>query len=144
MSVSYRPPSSLLSLFLDEFSSYLGKVVTSPGDLVLVGDFNIHLAMSSNSDTCCFNNLLNAYGPGGPQWLSWLRCHSGNQRVASSSLGPARPSPVVAKYLQSHRSAHYLHEDIQSAYRAKHRDSIDVCTKQHFSQYEPGLWSLFF
>lgn len=46
--IVYRPPpsqSNLLTpgLFFEEFSSFLEQIITSPGNLLLVGDFNFHV-----------------------------------------------------------------------------------------------------
>ena len=46
--VVYRPPPSKknrlnVSLFLDEFSSLLERLITSSSPLIIVGDFNFHL-----------------------------------------------------------------------------------------------------
>ena len=41
--VLYRPPSSHVSPFFDEFASYLAHIVTASGYLLIVGDFNFHV-----------------------------------------------------------------------------------------------------
>jgi exonuclease III len=41
--VLYRPPGVNISTFLDEFANYLEYISTSPGYLLLAGDFNIHV-----------------------------------------------------------------------------------------------------
>ena len=38
----YRPPSSKMSTFLDEFQNLLEIFVPSPSELIIIGDFNIH------------------------------------------------------------------------------------------------------
>ena len=48
MVVVYRPPPSQknrlsVTLFVDEFSSLLEKLIISTGSLVITGDFNFHL-----------------------------------------------------------------------------------------------------
>lgn len=58
--IFYRPPSSSMSVFLDEFASFLTDVSAS-GDLILSGDFNIHV----NNNTCTtaksFLELLDSF-----------------------------------------------------------------------------------
>ena len=40
--VIYRSPVLAVRPFLDELSSYLSEVTMTPGNLVIVGDFNLH------------------------------------------------------------------------------------------------------
>ena len=47
--VLYRPPSSDVSLFFDEFANYLAHVVTASGYLLIVGDFNLHVDSQNNA-----------------------------------------------------------------------------------------------
>ena len=41
LGVVYRPPSSSVSLFLDELTTYFDHHMTTSGELILVGDFNL-------------------------------------------------------------------------------------------------------
>ena len=47
--VLYRPPSSDVSLFFDEFANYHAHVVTASGYLLIVGDFNLHVDSQKNA-----------------------------------------------------------------------------------------------
>ena len=53
--IIYRPPSSNCILFLTEFGSLLEHYITTPGALMITGDFNLHL--DNKSDPTC-NNFL--------------------------------------------------------------------------------------
>ena len=63
LSVIYRPPPSTKNKtthkqFLTEFADYLGYIVTTPGMLLIVGDFNYHVEDTSDSEACSFNTLI--------------------------------------------------------------------------------------
>ena len=47
--VLYRPPSSDVSLFFDEFASYLAHILTASGHLLIVGDYNFHVDSQNNT-----------------------------------------------------------------------------------------------
>ena len=47
--VLYLPPSSDVSLFFDEFASYLAHIVTASGYLLIVGKFNFHVHSQNNA-----------------------------------------------------------------------------------------------
>ena len=53
----YRPPSSKMSTFLDEFQNLLEIFVPSPSELIISGDFNIH-ADSDLSTPNKFSGIL--------------------------------------------------------------------------------------
>jgi hypothetical protein len=57
----YRPPSSSLSNFLSDFSSLLDGLVTSPSELIVTGDFNIHADCPTNPSTSAFLDILDSY-----------------------------------------------------------------------------------
>lgn len=66
LSVVYRPPPSksnkfTVKQFLGEFAEYLAHLVTSPGHLIILGDFNFHVNDSSDRDACSFQDLLSSY-----------------------------------------------------------------------------------
>ena len=47
--VLYRSPSSDVSLFFDEFASYLAHILTASGHLLIVVDFNFHVDSQNNT-----------------------------------------------------------------------------------------------
>ena len=57
----YRPPSSSFPLFLSEFQSILETFISSPGELIISGDFNIHVDNLTDSHSAQFNNLLTSF-----------------------------------------------------------------------------------
>ena len=66
MMIIYRPPPSsnnqlTLSLFFDEFSQLLERSVSSPGQLLLCGDFNFHAEDPSDHNTRKFLDLLHCF-----------------------------------------------------------------------------------
>ena len=67
LSVIYRPPPSTKNQtthtqFQAEFADYLGNIVTAPGMLLIVGDFNYHVEDTSDSEACSFTNLIESFG----------------------------------------------------------------------------------
>ena len=48
-------------MFLEEFSSFLEKVVTTTAPLVIVGDFNFHLDNENDQSVARFQDLLGAF-----------------------------------------------------------------------------------
>jgi hypothetical protein len=61
LSVVYRPPSSNIGQFIDEFACFLEGVVTSCGKVLIVGDFNIHVESKENSASQRFLALLDHF-----------------------------------------------------------------------------------
>ena len=63
----YRLPPSKANqlnsaLFFEEFCILAEQLVVSPGNLLIVGDFNYHVDNISNLDTVKFNNILESFG----------------------------------------------------------------------------------
>ena len=63
----YRPPPSKANqlnsaLFFEDFCILAEQLVVSPGNLLIVGDFNYHVDNISNLDTVKFNNILESFG----------------------------------------------------------------------------------
>lgn len=58
----YRPPGPSLSNFMTEFSAVLANLVTSPSELFICGDFNIHIDDCHSSSVASFIDLLNSFG----------------------------------------------------------------------------------
>ena len=59
----YRRPTSskyseTLSVFLDEFQTFLSSAATTPHEIIITGDFNIHLDDPNDSSSQQFINLL--------------------------------------------------------------------------------------
>ena len=66
MVVVYRPPPSpknrlSVTLFLDEFSSLLEKLIISTAPLVITGDFNFHLDSPRDRAAARFREMLNIF-----------------------------------------------------------------------------------
>ena len=65
LSAIYRPPASkrnalTCDMFLDEFETYLVDASSKPGNLVLIGDFNIHVDNQSDPFATKFMTIINA------------------------------------------------------------------------------------
>jgi exonuclease III len=57
----YRPPSSSIPTFLSEFSTLLDDLNCSPSELVISGDFNIHVDSISDHTAQTFQYTLDTY-----------------------------------------------------------------------------------
>ena len=58
----YRPPSTSLSVFLPEFSTLLEDYVTTPSELIITGDFNLHVDQPNAPSVSSFLDLLDSFG----------------------------------------------------------------------------------
>src|SRR5690349_14163302 len=58
----YRPPSMSKSSFISDFSSLLEDIASSPSDLIILGDFNIHLDSQDDHYSAAFSTTLEAFG----------------------------------------------------------------------------------
>jgi exonuclease III len=64
--IVYRPPpsksnKSSLALFFEEFPVLLEQLVTTPSSLLIVGDFNFHVNVKSDTTAKRFSSLLDAF-----------------------------------------------------------------------------------
>ena len=59
--VVYRPPSSSMSTFFADFEFLLEFQISSEVDLIIVGDFNIHVDELNDSNARHFLKLLNTF-----------------------------------------------------------------------------------
>ena len=62
VAVVYRPPSSSLPVFCEEFTSLLEEIALQDTDLLISGDFNIHWDNQENPQICEFRSILSAFG----------------------------------------------------------------------------------
>ena len=65
--IVYRPPYSeahpiTTSVFLTEFADYLESTVLCTDQLLITGDFNLHVDVIDDSDACRFHELLDSIG----------------------------------------------------------------------------------
>ena len=59
--IIYRPPQTSVATYLDEFSSLLSDLVSSPSELLISGDFNIHVDDASAAYSQPFLSLLDSF-----------------------------------------------------------------------------------
>ena len=57
----YRPPSLSGANFIADFSSLLESLASSPSELIILGDFNIHVDVPSDSLASSFRCLLDSF-----------------------------------------------------------------------------------
>ena len=60
--VIYRPPNCSFPSFVSEFSDYLGSLLTKPGHFIVAGDFNVHMDISTDTNTRKLNELFSSHG----------------------------------------------------------------------------------
>jgi len=62
MIIIYRPPSSVpLPTFYREFSLLLEELATASGELLIVGDFNLHVDSSRDVNALHFCDLIASF-----------------------------------------------------------------------------------
>ena len=62
MIVMYRPPSAApFRLFLDEFGAYLEQLALTAGQLLIAGDFNVHVDDSTSAEARQFLSLIDSF-----------------------------------------------------------------------------------
>ena len=59
----YRPPSTSQSTFLSDFALLLENIASSPSDLTIMGDFNIHVDKPNDNFSSSFVSLLETFDP---------------------------------------------------------------------------------
>ena len=57
----YRPPSSSMPVFRTEFSTIMAKLILLQSELIITGDFNIHVDNPSDHAASTFLSLLDSY-----------------------------------------------------------------------------------
>jgi hypothetical protein len=58
--VIYRPPSTSIPQFIDDFGHLVDDLNLANGKLVMLGDFNIHIDSKNNKDATAFLDMLDA------------------------------------------------------------------------------------
>ena len=103
--VIYRPPSTCINQFIDEFSILLEQVVLSSGYLLIVGDFNIHVDDLGNPESAKFLALIESFDL--KQMVSsstHIDCHSLDLVIVRNSepLGPVVNIETIDPVLSDH------------------------------------------
>ena len=58
----YRPPSSGTSIFMQEFTSLIESLISSPSEFVITGDFNFHVDDPASPPAASFLSILDHFG----------------------------------------------------------------------------------
>ena len=99
--VIYRPPSTCINQFTDEFSTLLEQLVLSSGYLLIVGDFNIHVDDVENSESANFLALIDSFDL--KQMVSFSTHINGLVVVRNSEpLGPVVNIETIDPALSDH------------------------------------------
>ena len=56
--VIYRPPTTHVRQFLDEFATYVNEIVMAQQDILIVGDVNLHCELGSAPGVKLLNEIL--------------------------------------------------------------------------------------
>ena len=77
----YRPPYSAvnqttLNTFLDKFPDWLSTKITEDKNIVMVGDFNVHVNDGCDIEANIFNDMMIVMGL--KQWVTFPTHHDGN------------------------------------------------------------------
>ena len=67
----YRPPDKSIPDFLDLFTEYIADLIAEHENIVLVGDFNIHVNDEDNLNAVIFLETMNStWTPSTQKWLN--------------------------------------------------------------------------
>ena len=58
----YRPPASAMITFVEEFEQLLDKLTTAGGELLILGDFNVHFEDHLSQHSGLFRDILSSFG----------------------------------------------------------------------------------
>ena len=56
--VIYRPPTTNVQQFLDEFATYVNEIAMAQQDILIVGDFNLHCELGFAPGVKLLNDIL--------------------------------------------------------------------------------------
>ena len=56
--IIYRPPTTSVQSFFDEFATYVNEIVVTRQDILIVGDFNLHCELNSAPGVKVLNDML--------------------------------------------------------------------------------------
>lgn len=104
LAVLYRPPGPY-SLFLEEFSNFISDLVTRADNILIIGDFNIHINNSTDPLSKAFLDIIDTCG------LTQFVCEPTHRGGNTLDLVLTRGIPVSALMVSSYVSAlsdHYL------------------------------------
>ena len=99
----YRPPDKSIPDFLDLFTEYIVDLVAEHKNIVLVGDFNIHINNEDNPNAVIFLDTMTALGL--HQYVNGSMHHSGNclDLVFTEELSRMKVKKcLISDYLSDH------------------------------------------
>ena len=110
--IVYRPPHSEdhripVVTFLSEFSSYMESIILSKDHLLILGDFNIHMDVSTDAYTVKFMDLLESLGleqhVRGP---THTHAHTLDLVITRKMENIIARPPRVCRYFSDHATVH--------------------------------------
>ena len=122
----YRPPSSKISTFLDEFQNLLEIFVPSPSELIISGDFNIH-ADSDQTTSHKFSGILDNFHL--TQHINFPTHDDGH----TLDLLITRSSSTVITHLSQHESYQSDHKSFTFKFFPHIRPTTERTTIQYRS-----------
>jgi exonuclease III len=106
--VIYRPPysdknRSTVNDFLNDFSTYMESVITTPHKLLIGGDFNIHMEDSQATDSNKFMELLDGLNLKNHVWVpTHERGHTLDLLITRNCNDIILDQPRVTSFLSDH------------------------------------------
>ena len=123
--IVFRPPFSEnhrvpMGIFLREFSSYMESIILSNDHLLILGDFNIHMDVSTDADTAKFVDLLESLGleqhVSGPTHTDG---HTLDLVITRKMENIIACPPCICHYFSDHAAVHCDININKPAFRAK-------------------------
>ena len=108
--IVYRIPGTSMIICCSKLVDLLGESITQKADMIMIGDFNIHMDDPLDNDTILFNDFLDAFNL--TNKVDFPMHKSGHQL---DLILTSRTSATVHSILQSHQLAdhNFLHAYLQ-------------------------------
>ena len=101
----YRPPSSSTSVFMQEFTSLIESIISSPSEFVITGDFNFHVDDPASPPAASFLSVLDHFGLSQHVTFPTHRAgHTLDLLVARASAGMIGPVECSMPFISDHHA----------------------------------------
>ena len=101
----YRPPSSSTSVFMQEFTSLIESLISSPSEFVITGDFNLHVDDPASPPAASFLSVLDHFGLSQHVTFPTHRAgHTLDLLVARASAGIIGPVECSMPFISDHHA----------------------------------------
>ena len=117
--VIYRPPYSdehkvPMSTFFAEFADYVKTILLSNEELLILGDFNIHIDVAGDSDANKLSDFFESVGPQQPvEQHTHVQGHTLDLVISRRSDNIIEDLPLVDRFLSDHSTVLFCLKSIK-------------------------------